>query len=361
MLSLIGFGMGTGIESNLYSEKEISDRLKSAVSNGINWFDAADSYHDGYAEEILGKVLGRERYVYFFTKFSPKNGSSKYLRKSLERSLIRLRRDYIDVYQMHWPCTNVEDYEEIFGILEDCKKEGKIREVGVCNFDMHDFSKLNINLVPKIVSNQIEFSLFNSDYYRSLKDFHEKKKILSIAYGVFEGIKRKDKAQQTRSILQKLAEKYSITQFQLVINWASRKNLAILTSSRSAERTLNNINSLDINIDQNDLNEIDFFFPGRSQNVLIKNIKFNEMATSYFSYVNEIDAKENKLNLKPGPVDLARVLVSEADFKPIKLHRKKEPNGEESYYVLNGMVRYWAWRFAFPNKDFIPSYIVDFI
>jgi diketogulonate reductase-like aldo/keto reductase len=360
-LSPIGFGMGAGIEPSLYAESDISTRLKSARNNGINWFDAAESYHLGYAEEVLGKVLARDQDAYFFTKFSPISGSSRNLKKALDSSLLRLKRDHVDMYQMHWPSTNVEDYQEIFDVLKDFKREGKIRAIGVCNFDLNNFINMGADLLAEIASNQIEFSLFNSENHRELKEFHDKNEILPIAYGIFEGIKRSFDSHRSVGPIKNLSEKYSISKSQVVVNWVARKNLAVLTSSRSLDRTLDNIAALGVNIDHNDLMAIDEFYPGRSLDVSLEKIRFDESITNYFCYVNQDEALENRLSLKPGPLDLAGGLKSGSSFKPIKLLRKKESGGTTSYFVLNGMVRYWAWRFAYPNKNYVPSHIVDLV
>jgi len=358
-LSSIGYGMGGGIDSNLYSESDISSRLNAALSNGINWFDAAESYHGGYAEEILGKSLGQVKDAYFFTKFSPTSGSSKNLKPALNRSLARLKRDYIDVYQMHWPPTKVEDYREIFQLLEDFKKEGKIRGVGVCNFDLQNYTDLQKSEISQICSSQFEYSLFNSENHRNLSEFQSNKKIFSIAYGVLEGIKRRADSPGATDILKILSDKYCLSSSQVVLNWAASKNLAVLTSSRSVARTAENVKSLEVCIDKMDLDAIDFFYPGMSQNVNIGDIEFNQSVTNYYCYPNEIEALENRLNLKPSPVDLAEGLRMGANYKPIKLLSGRRRGGGKYYYLLNGMVRYWAWRLAYPNSVYVPSYIVD--
>jgi aryl-alcohol dehydrogenase-like predicted oxidoreductase len=117
--------------------------IRRALELGINFFDTAESYGDGIAEEQLSKALQRERQsVFIATKFSHKNATPEKARKSLEDSLRRLKTDYIDLYQYHWPSPTVP-LRETLEVMQTFKKEGKIRAIGVSNWNEPEWDEFD--------------------------------------------------------------------------------------------------------------------------------------------------------------------------------------------------------------------------
>lgn len=117
--------------------------IRKALDLGINFFDTAESYGDGVAEEQLSKALQRERQsVFIATKFSHKNATPEKARKALEGSLLRLKTDYIDLYQYHWPSPTVP-LKETIEVMKLFKKEGKIRAIGVSNWNEPEWDEFD--------------------------------------------------------------------------------------------------------------------------------------------------------------------------------------------------------------------------
>jgi aryl-alcohol dehydrogenase-like predicted oxidoreductase len=112
---------------------------------GINWIDTAALYGLGHSEEMIARALqGRSRRPYIFTKCErvwDSNGQvgaslkAKSIRLECEASLRRLKTEWIDLYQIHWPEPD-EDIEEGWTELAKLKSEGKVRYIGVSNFDV---------------------------------------------------------------------------------------------------------------------------------------------------------------------------------------------------------------------------------
>ena len=107
--------------------------LHTAIDVGINFFDTAELYGDGYSEEILGKALFHQREkVVIGSKVNPEHLSREKLIKACEDSLRRLKTDYIDIYHIHFPNYEVP-ISETLEALEKLRNEGKIRAIGVSN------------------------------------------------------------------------------------------------------------------------------------------------------------------------------------------------------------------------------------
>jgi aryl-alcohol dehydrogenase-like predicted oxidoreductase len=148
-LSEVGFGVWT-VATTWWGEIPEDQRaalLENAVDLGINFFDTADIYGDGYGEEVLAKVLGHRRHELviatkfgydFYDTLTPRIGHQEraqkfdpdFVRFACEQSLRRLRTDYIDIYQLHNPRLSAIEQDELFETLEQLKHEGKIRYYG---------------------------------------------------------------------------------------------------------------------------------------------------------------------------------------------------------------------------------------
>jgi aryl-alcohol dehydrogenase-like predicted oxidoreductase len=156
-ITRIGFGAwaigGTGW-SHAWGPQDDSDSIAAihaAIDQGMNWIDTAAVYGLGHSEEVVGKALeGMSDKPYVFTKCSLVWGEDRKIgnnlkadsvRREVEDSLRRLKTDAIDLYQIHWP--NPEpDIEEGWQTLADLKKEGKVKHIGVSNFNVEQMERI---------------------------------------------------------------------------------------------------------------------------------------------------------------------------------------------------------------------------
>jgi aryl-alcohol dehydrogenase-like predicted oxidoreductase len=161
--------------------EEAQPVIEKALDAGITFFDTADVYGQrGGSETALGRYLGgRSKDVFIASKFgNPMDDSGKlrggtrgYVMQAVEASLKRLKRDWIDLYQMHRPDPAVP-IEETLRALDDCVKQGKIRFIGFSQLagwelgDRHWTARHN-KLCP-VTAVEIEYSLLNRDPEREL-------------------------------------------------------------------------------------------------------------------------------------------------------------------------------------------------
>jgi len=131
--------------------------IHAALDAGVNFFDTAEGYGNGYSEEVVGKALrDRREEAIIATKVSASHLSQDEIVKACGRSLKRLQSDYIDLYQIHWPSRTIPLDETMYA-LERLREQGKIRAIGVCNFAAQDLTDLLA--VGHVETDQLPYSL----------------------------------------------------------------------------------------------------------------------------------------------------------------------------------------------------------
>ncbi|HEV7513137.1 MAG TPA: aldo/keto reductase [Candidatus Acidoferrum sp.] len=170
-------------------DRESIAAINRALDLGINWIDTAAVYGLGHSEEIVAQaVKGRAERPYIFTKCSmvwdqeSKIGHSlkrDSIRREVEASLRRLQIETIDLYQIHWP-DPVADIEEGWSTLSDLKREGKVRYIGVSNFNVE---QLQLAMkIHRVDSLQPSYSLIHPQVGDEILPFCEENGIGVIVY-----------------------------------------------------------------------------------------------------------------------------------------------------------------------------------
>jgi len=157
-----GWAFGWGAQDDADSIASI----RAALDRGMNWIDTAAVYGLGHSEEVVAKALeGVSPKPYVFTKCERIWNEKREILKSLKRdsilrevedSLRRLKVDVIDLYQVHWPEPD-EDIEEGWSTLAELKQQGKVRYIGVSNFNVKQLQRAQA--IAPITSLQPQYSL----------------------------------------------------------------------------------------------------------------------------------------------------------------------------------------------------------
>ena len=184
-----GFTVGSDWQNAMEEMKRVR-LLEEAFHLGINFFDTADIYGEGYGEELLSKAFKKNRHdVIIGTKFGydlhdigsllnsdrlVQRFDKHFVRSACERSLRRLKTDYIDLYQIHDPPNDVVDTAELFVLLDDLVGEGKIRHYGAAITRDIDFDTGVLGLLNRtnVAALQVPFNIL---------DYEQDNKILSLA------------------------------------------------------------------------------------------------------------------------------------------------------------------------------------
>lgn len=192
-ITVLGFGawaIGGAGWQYAWGEQDDSQSvaaIRRAIERGINWIDTAAIYGLGHSEEVVARALeGIADRPYIFTKcglVANERGEPQRvlkadsIRRECEASLRRLKVDTLDLYQIHWPGA---DIEEAWGELARLKEAGKVRYIGVSNFDVGQMEKA-MKIAP-ITSLQPPYSLVDRDVEADILPFCSKHGIGVINY-----------------------------------------------------------------------------------------------------------------------------------------------------------------------------------
>jgi aryl-alcohol dehydrogenase-like predicted oxidoreductase len=170
-ISVIGYGgWGAGIKGwRNVSEKKVRESIVTAYKNGINFFDTSPLYGAGKSEEILGDELAHVRNEIFIASkcglVLHENGFVEHslnpdsILSEIEATLKRLKTDYIDLYQIHFPDGKTA-WDKVFSVMQKLQKEKMIRYFGVSNFSVE---LLKETKGAGYVSVQNRFNIFQKD------------------------------------------------------------------------------------------------------------------------------------------------------------------------------------------------------
>ena len=160
-------------------ENAAIETVRRAIDSGINLIDTAPAYGD--SEEIVGRAIkGRRDRVYLATKFGAP-GERRDIKEQLDERLRRLRTDYIDLYQMHYPPQQFSLIPKIMNTLIDLQKNGKIRYIGLSNFSVRQLKEA-LKVAP-IVSCQSPYNiLWQEIRYTDVLSFCRRHNIGILAY-----------------------------------------------------------------------------------------------------------------------------------------------------------------------------------
>jgi aryl-alcohol dehydrogenase-like predicted oxidoreductase len=196
-ITTIGFGAwaigGLGYEFSWgpQNDQDSIDAIHRALELGINWIDTAPGYGVGHSEEIIAKALAEwsGSTPYIFTKCGlrwdeqgniHKNLSAESIQEECEDSLRRLDVETIDLLQIHWPTETMEDIDEAWGVLARLQAEGKVRWLGVSNFDVQQMQRAQA--IAPLTSLQPPYSLLRREIETEILPYCQKQGIGVIVY-----------------------------------------------------------------------------------------------------------------------------------------------------------------------------------
>lgn len=262
-------GQGTWRMGEKASQKEAEiAALQLGIDLGMTLIDTAEMYGEGGAEKIVAEAIsGRREEVYLVSKFYPYNASYDGLISACDRSLARLKTDYLDLYLLHWR-GSIPLSETLQG-LQHLKQAGKILDYGVSNFDTDDMEEaMSLPGGKEIVTNQVLYNLMRRGIEWDLLPWCREHQIPIMAYSPVE-----QRAFVDNSQLQDIAAKYNASTTQIALSWLlHRDNVISIPKATNPQHIKENRAAMEIKLTAEDLQQLDRSFkpPSRKMSLSMR-------------------------------------------------------------------------------------------
>ncbi len=267
-----------------FAEQDAVEAIKISLEKGVNWIDTAEAYGNGFSEELIGKTLGAKRKdVIIATKVSGSHAKYQDVIAACEGSLKRLKTNYIDLYQFHWPNFYIP-VEETMRAMEELIKQGKVRYIGISNFPVPFIKEAQKALKESfIVSNQVRYNLVSREIDKEILPYCLSSNISIIAYspiaqGLLTGKYTHDKKPDDSlrkdaplfsepnysqiikfvELLTDFAEKIGKKPAQVALRWLiEKKGVVAIPGAKNKKQAEENVNTMGWKLDEEIFKKLD--------------------------------------------------------------------------------------------------------
>lgn len=256
LIPVLGMGTWRMGESAAHRQQEVA-ALRHGIDLGMTLIDTAEMYGEGGAEIVVGEAISpRRSSVFLVSKVYPHNATRQGAISACERSLRRLKTDYLDLYLLHW--RGSVPLAETLEAFHTLKQAGKIREYGVSNFDLDDMQEaVALEQGRAIVTNQVLYNLSRRGVEWDLLPWSRQQSMPTMAYSPVE----QGRLLQN-PILQKLAQQREVTPAQIAIAWLlHQEQTIVIPKSISIAHIEQNHAAFALQLSADDLSALDAAFP----------------------------------------------------------------------------------------------------
>ncbi len=236
--------------------------LRSGLDLGLTLIDTAEMYGDGRSEELIAEAIaGRRDEVFIVSKVLPQNAKRAGTVAACERSLKRLKTDYLDLYLLHW--RQSEPLDETLEGFVALRKSGSIRAYGVSNFDGNDLEEaMALDGGAAIATNQVLYNLEHRGIEWDLLPWCRGHDMPIMAYSPLGSDGQALRRLLGDRALRAVAERHSATAAQIALAWILRQpDVVAIPKAGNTEHVRENAGALEIALDDDDLRELDAAFP----------------------------------------------------------------------------------------------------
>jgi diketogulonate reductase-like aldo/keto reductase len=236
--------------------------LRLGLDLDMTLIDTAEMYGEGGAEEVIAEAIaGRRTNVFLVSKVYPHNATRTDAVEACERSLRRLKTEYLDLYLLHWrgsvPLT------ETFDAFRSLKRAGKIRDYGVSNFDFSDMEKASAAAGSgEIATNQVLYNLRRRGVEWDVVPWCRERAIPVMAYSPIDQSTSTRRGMLSDPALQSVASRHGATPTQVALAWLLQQEGVIVIPKASREAHVReNRATLELMLTDEDRTELDQAFP----------------------------------------------------------------------------------------------------
>ncbi|MBU8878518.1 aldo/keto reductase [Bacillus sp. FJAT-29790] len=232
-------------------DEEATAAVAKALEVGYTSIDTAMIYknENGVGRAIQASSMPREE-LFITTKVWNSDQGFENTLRAFDESLERLGLDYVDLYLIHWPTPEFDEYVDTYKALEKLYHDGRVKAIGVCNFDIEHLERILKECEVKPVLNQVECHPYLSQ--NELKEFCAKHDIFVEAWSPLQqgGEVLKEE------VIQKIAQEHEKTPAQVVLRWHLQNNSIVIPKSVTPSRIEENFNVFGFELSANEMAEI---------------------------------------------------------------------------------------------------------
>lgn len=236
--------------------------LRLGLDLGLALIDTAEMYGDGGSEELIGEAIaGRRDEAYLVSKVLPTNASRRGAIAACERSLKRLRTDYLDLYLLHW--RQSERLAETVEAFEALAKRGSIRAWGVSNFDRSDLEEcVDLPGGDHVAANQVLYGLQHRGMEWEVAPWCREHAVTIMAYSPLGSDSSAVRRLLGERALKAVATRRGASPAQAALAWTLRNpGVVVIPKAARIEHVRENAGALAIELDDTDLHDLDAAFP----------------------------------------------------------------------------------------------------
>jgi len=256
-------GQGTWmIDGDPETESRAIQTLRLGLDLGMSHIDTAEMYGEGHVEELVGKAIaGRRDEIFLVSKVLPSNASYDGTLKACERSLKRLKTDWLDLYLLHW--RGSYPLSETMRAMEKLVAEGLVKYIGVSNFDVEDLMEAEQVLqTEQIACNQVLYNLRDRGIERRLLPYCSKKRIAVVGYAPFGHGNFPSPSSREGKLLIEIGRRHNRTPKQVALNFLTRHpSIFTIPKTTRPDRVKENSGGLGWQLTEDEVNAIDRAFP----------------------------------------------------------------------------------------------------
>jgi len=232
-------------------DEEADNAVKQALETGYRLIDTAKIYGNevGVGKALATSNVPREE-LFITTKVWNTDQGYENTLKAFDESLEKLGLDYVDLYLIHWPTPQYDEYVDTYKALEKLYQEGRTKAIGVCNFDIEHLQRIidECEVLPAV--NQIECHPYLQQ--TELKQFCKEHGILVEAYSpLMNGTKVLEDP-----IIQEIAKRHYKTPAQVILRWHLQSDVAVIPKTVTPARMKENLKVFDFKLSSDDLTKI---------------------------------------------------------------------------------------------------------
>jgi diketogulonate reductase-like aldo/keto reductase len=256
------------IEGSPEAERSAVQALRTGLDLGMTHIDTAEMYGNGRAEELVSEAIaGRRQEVFLVSKVLPSNASYEGTLRACERSLRRLRTDYLDLYLLHW--RGRHPLGETMRAMQALVSAGKIRYFGVSNFDVADVKQAQAAAPGgRLAANQVLYHLGDRGIERKLIPYCSEQQIAVVGYSPFGHGDFPAPGSRAGRLLHQIAQRHGRTPRQVVLNFLTRQpGVFAIPKASDPSHVRENSGGAGWTLGAEDLDAIEQVFPAPARDV----------------------------------------------------------------------------------------------